>query len=165
MNISSFGRASLATIVVLTVLSFTIGCDSSVEGQLDASFFVGNWELESIRDQDGQRDRTADLALVVDDLRVTFRSDNTFTLLVDYTDHTERPDDVLVGTFTVTALGQLILNVGLLAVPFQVAAEGDQRVHLRAAATFVNAIIGGTDIDVGLDGDVVLTLTRGGAGA
>jgi hypothetical protein len=160
-------RGCVAAIVLALLLPFALGCDSDSGVGLDASFFVGNWRMETVADQNGQRDRTADVRQAVNDLRATFRADGSFSLLIDFAGSLD--DQSLTGTYVVSPTGQLVLTVTTpttpVAVPFDAAARGDASAELRASAAVIQIIFAAAEVDFEFVGTVVLTLARGGAGA
>jgi hypothetical protein len=158
-------RTLTAALALALLLPLGTGCDTSVDLGLTAQFFVGNWQMQSVHDQNGERNRTTEVRQVVNDLRVTFNADNSFALLVDYQDVTGQEDRTIIGTYSVTPTGQLVLTSAGLAIPFDAVAQGNDRVELRASAAVVAAVLALTEVDLGLTGTVVLTMQRGGPGA
>jgi hypothetical protein len=160
-------RGLVTALALALLLPFAAGCDSDSGAALDASFFVGNWRMETVADQNGQRDRTAEVRQAVNDLRATFRADGTFSLLIDFAGSLE--DQSLAGTYVVSPTGQLVLTVTTattpVAVPFDAAARGEAAAELRASAAVIQLIFAAAEVDFGFVGTVVLTLARGGAGA
>lgn len=142
------------------------GCDVGATIELDAAFFIGNWQLENVRDQDGARDRTHEVNQVVEAFRITFHAAGNFDLLISYREETHIPAVRLAGTYAVSPAGQLILTANDIPLAFQATAQGENQVELRAPAAIVNPILGGTILEeITLVGTVVLILSRGGPGA
>jgi hypothetical protein len=160
MKPSNLRTSHLTAALALTFLLVpTSGCDTSVQVGLDASFFVGSWHLESVRDQSG--DRTGDVQQVVESLNATFTANNTFQLHIVYAAATGQPSQTFSGTYSVTGTGQLVLTTPEVSAIFDATAQGENKVELRAPAALVQAIIAGSAADIGLVGTVVLTLARG----
>lgn len=134
------------------------GCGTSIGSGIDAAFFVGSWGLVGVTDESG--DRTNAVNMVVDEMLVTFTADGAFTLVVDYTPAAGQPQQTIIGTYTVTPTGQLILTTPEAALAFNATAEGANGVALTAPAVLVEAVIAGTGADIGLVGSVTLRLGR-----
>jgi hypothetical protein len=149
-------------LVALAIAGVVAGCDSGGDGtDLTASFFVGSWELTAVRDNNG--DRTAEVALALDDLTIDFTSGGQFAMMVDYTAPVNAggtADTTFAGSYGVSGSGSLVLTPGTVSVPFTVTTQGTDRAELSTLAAIVNELLSGSDLDLGLVGTAVLTIDR-----
>ncbi|WP_412070283.1 hypothetical protein [Rubrivirga sp. IMCC43871] len=147
---------------LLAVALLAAGCDSSDDDalRLDAAFYTGTWGLVSVADATG--DRTGQTEPFLDDLRVTFTADGTFTLVADFTaivNQTVRPDETITGDYQASATAKtLVLISDGVAALFQADATVTNQVALTAPASIVTGILGELPFD--LQGDVTLVVQR-----
>ncbi|WP_412062324.1 hypothetical protein [Rubrivirga sp. IMCC45206] len=151
----------LRLLPVLALALLAAGCDSGDDAlTLDAAFYTGTWGLVSVADATG--DRTGQTEPLLDDLRVTFDADGTFTLVADFSDvvnQNVRPDETITGTFQASSTAKtLVLISDGVAALFQADATASNRVALTAPASIVTGILGELPFD--LQGDVTIVVQR-----
>lgn len=134
-------------LAVCVCLAMAIGCDSNDEDESDADRLVGQWQLQSLTDDTG--DRTQDFLSEADGFSATLRSDGTFSLLMDFNAAAEaagNSDVLLTGTYTVNeSTRQLAMTVDALGATLPAGYEivTDDTVDLIAPAVLINPIFGG----------------------
>ena len=157
-------RYLLAPLLLVLVALGLSACDSSDDNTIDAEFFVDSWTLVGLGDStNGARDRSDEIDLFIDDIAVTFQSDDDFSILVDYTQFVNdlgTEDATITGTFDVSAAEALILTVDDQAASFNVTEQENGEVELSASAIIVNELLASVGLDLDLEGTVVLTIER-----
>lgn len=153
-------RARLA----LPFLLLLAACDSTDGLRLNNEYYVGTWTLVSI--SDGSGDRSTEVDALLDDIRVVFRSDDSFTLTVDFADAVNTAGQADV-TFEGDYQAQPDLSVLLLTVvvsgqtvtpTFQADADSETRVDLTVPGVILQQLLGQLEID--FEGDVTLGLRK-----
>jgi len=155
---SATPRACSILLLLGLLLPFGTACDTADTLLLNKAFVVGTWDLDSVRDDAG--DRTPVVRTAVTELRITFFQDDTFDLRIRYTPIVDQEDEELSGTYTVSPSGQIFLTSAGISVPFNASIRGDNTLELSAPAALVAAVIAATNVDLGLVGTVVLTMER-----
>ena len=154
-------RKRAVYIVVLLLLGWTAGCDSSDDGNdgpSDAEIFVGEWGLARITDGDGDQTQ-AFLSLVVSFL-TSLRADGTFDITIDYNDaaNAAGQNDIDVsGTYTVNESNNTLTltAANAVALPLSYTIENNDRITISGNALLINLAFG-----TNYTGTAALTIVR-----
>ncbi|CAN5536315.1 hypothetical protein BH23BAC4_BH23BAC4_14240 [soil metagenome] len=129
---------------------------------VDPAFFIGNWRMNSIRDDLG--DRTEEINLNIDAFRLALEAGDAFRLAVVYTEDNNWPNNHVDGEYVVLPSRRLILNDGTFERGFGFSLHGENGFELRAPSPTVQSLIGGPQIVGALQGQVILTMVRDDVG-
>ncbi len=153
----SFFLCLMASLVLL-------GCDSNDDSDdelsPDAELLVGDWTVTSAADQGGERDQTSVFASL-GILSLALNEDNTFTLLLQYTDP-DTDDLNLQGTYEVRDaddrldLTLVVDTIGEIEISFSYSIIDESNVELRSSDSALFSLLLGIDFE----GDIILTLQK-----
>jgi hypothetical protein len=149
--------------LLVPLLAFALaGCDSSEDGGLTASYFVGTWTLVGVSDDSG--DRTSEVEQVLDDLTIDFEAGGQFAMAIDYSaavNNSGTPDETITGNYDVSSSGDLVMTPSAdVGVAFDVDTEGNSRADLSAPAAIINQLLNGSAVNLVFVGTAVLTIER-----
>jgi len=154
-------RKCVVYMVVLLLLGWTAGCDSSDDGNdgpSDAEIFVGEWGLTRITDGNGDQTQ-AFLDLIVSFL-TSLRADGTFDITIDYNDaaNAAGQNDIDVsGTYTINESNDTLTltAANAVALPLSYTIENNDRITISGVAFLINLAFG-----TNYTGTIALTIAR-----
>ncbi len=154
-------RKCVVYMVVLLLLGWTAGCDSSDDGNdgpSDAEIFVGEWGLTRITDGNGDQTQ-AFLDLIVSFL-TSLRADGTFDITIDYNDaaNAAGQNDIDVsGTYTINESNNTLTltAANAVALPLSYTIENNDRITISGVAFLINLAFG-----TNYTGTIALTIAR-----